>query len=128
MPIYEYDCDCGRQAEAFRAVADRRDSPLCCGKSMRLLISAPIVHGDLPGYQSPVTGKWIEGRTARRDDLARNNCRPWEGKDAEVKEAQRQLAHEERQSDARLEATAQSAYSQLSPEKRKILSDSGPVD
>jgi len=29
---------------------------------------------ELPSYQSPITGKWIDGRVARREDLARSNC------------------------------------------------------
>ena len=39
------------------------------------VITMPYVRGDLPGYVSPVTGKWIEGRAARREDLARTGCR-----------------------------------------------------
>jgi hypothetical protein len=35
----------------------------------------PYVRGDLPAYKSPVTGKVIEGRAARREDLARSGCR-----------------------------------------------------
>ena len=35
----------------------------------------PYVRGDLPAYQSPITGKPIEGRAARREDLARHGCR-----------------------------------------------------
>jgi hypothetical protein len=30
--------------------------------------------GDTPGYTSPVTGEWIEGRRARRYDLEKHNC------------------------------------------------------
>jgi hypothetical protein len=33
------------------------------------------IRRDLPAYRSPVTGDWIEGRAARREDLARNDCR-----------------------------------------------------
>lgn len=36
----------------------------------------PRVFGDLPGYQSPIDGKWVEGRRARRYDLESNNCVP----------------------------------------------------
>ena len=35
----------------------------------------PYVRGDLKPYRSPVTGKVIEGRVARREDLARSGCR-----------------------------------------------------
>lgn len=34
----------------------------------------PMTRGDLPGYASPVTGEWIEGRRARQYDLEKNNC------------------------------------------------------
>ena len=37
-------------------------------------ICMPYVRGDLPAYQSPVTGEWIEGRAARRNDLAKHGC------------------------------------------------------
>ena len=37
--------------------------------------AGPFVRGDLPGYRSPVTGRWIEGRRARREDLAATGCR-----------------------------------------------------
>jgi hypothetical protein len=29
---------------------------------------------DLPSYQSPITGKWIDGRVARKNDLAASGC------------------------------------------------------
>ena len=36
---------------------------------------APVaVIGDIPAYQSPVTGEVIGGRRQKRDDLARHNC------------------------------------------------------
>lgn len=35
----------------------------------------PYVRGDLPAYKSPVTGKVVDGRAARREDLARSGCR-----------------------------------------------------
>lgn len=38
----------------------------------------PMIQSDLPGYMSVVSNKWVEGRRARRDDLARTGCRPCE--------------------------------------------------
>lgn len=37
-------------------------------------VQRPLVFADLPGYRSPIDGKWIEGRRARRYDLEKNNC------------------------------------------------------
>ena len=39
------------------------------------VVPFPYIRGDLPPYRSPVTGKLIEGRAARREDLARSGCR-----------------------------------------------------
>ena len=36
--------------------------------------AVPMVASDLPGYQSPIDGKWVEGRRARAYDLEKNNC------------------------------------------------------
>jgi hypothetical protein len=82
---------------------------------------APVVMGDLPAYQSPIDGRTVEGRKQRRDDLARNHSRPWEGLEAEKKEAARQKAEIERKADAKLNESAWRAWYELSPDKRKIL-------
>lgn len=40
----------------------------------RGMVCAPMVVPDTPAYTSPITGKVIEGRAARREDLARSGC------------------------------------------------------
>jgi len=37
-------------------------------------LQVPRVFGDLPAYASPLDGRMIEGRRARRYDLERSNC------------------------------------------------------
>jgi hypothetical protein len=37
--------------------------------------SGPYIIGDLPAYKSPTGSGVIDGRTARREDLARSGCR-----------------------------------------------------
>lgn len=78
-----------------------------------------MVAPDLPGYESPVTGNWIEGRAARREDLKRTGCRPYE--DGERQEAQRQRAHEEKKFDAGLHETAARAFYQMPESKRRLM-------
>jgi len=34
----------------------------------------PRIIQDIPAYQSPIDGRYISGRKAKRDDLARHNC------------------------------------------------------
>ena len=53
------------------------------------VVSAPRVLSDLPAYMSPLGTGMIEGRAARREDLARGNCRevdPGEWKPAYLNE------------------------------------------
>ena len=83
--------------------------------------TGPIVFGDLPGYQSPVTGLWVEGRRARREDLKRTGSRPFEGIEQERKEAARQEAYREQRLDAHLTKTAAEVFYQLPADKRRIL-------
>lgn len=82
---------------------------------------APMIVPDLPGYVSPVSGLWVEGRKARREDLKRTGSRPWEGMESERKEAARQRAYAEQRSEQKLDAAVRTAYYQLSPDKRRVL-------
>jgi len=41
-------------------------------------IATPMVRSDIEPYASPIDGRMITSRTQRRDDLARNNCVPYE--------------------------------------------------
>lgn len=83
--------------------------------------TGPSFIPDTEGYLSPTTGKWIEGRKARRDDLARSGARPWEGLEAEKQEAARQRAYTEQKQDKAIEKAAWQAYYAMSPEKRRKL-------
>lgn len=82
---------------------------------------APMVVPDLPGYQSPVTGLWVEGRKQRREDLKRTGSRPYEGLESERKEAARRVAYHEQAQDRRLEERAREVFYQMPPERRRIL-------
>ena len=83
MPTYAYACPaCAKQAEEFRHVDERHNGPMCCGKPMVIEIRPAYAQPDLPGYESPVTGEWVEGRAARRADLAKAGSRPSRGRAA----------------------------------------------
>lgn len=122
MPLYRYGCqECGREEDAFRRVAERHDAPVCHGRAMSIVICPTAVQADLPGYQSPTTGRWIEGRAARRDDLRRSGARPYEGFAAEKREADKHRAEAEARADRKLEAAVRTAYHALPPTKRRTL-------
>jgi hypothetical protein len=41
-------------------------------------VVTPMIASDIEPYKSPVDGRVIGSRSARREDLARNNCVPYE--------------------------------------------------
>lgn len=81
----------------------------------------PLIVPDLPGYESPATGQWVEGRAQRREDLKRSGCRPWEGREQEVKEQQRQQAYLREINTRALDEAANRAFHQMDPRKRRLL-------
>jgi hypothetical protein len=83
----------------------------------------PLVIGDLPSYQSPIDGRWIDGRVARREDLARSGSRPWEGMEQERKEAARRQDYEHQRMDRKLDETVSRSWAQISERSRRALSD-----
>lgn len=78
----------------------------------------------MPAYQSPITGKWIDTPSQRRDDLKRNNARPWEGMESERKVAEERVRRENKQADQSLENAVVSAYHSLGSEKKAVLESS----
>lgn len=80
-----------------------------------------FVLGDLPDYESPIDGRVVHGRAGRREDLRRHGCRPYEGREAEMREAARQRAYNEAVADRKLDAAVRTTWAQLPPEKRAAL-------
>ena len=81
----------------------------------------PFVWDDTPGYESPITGLWVEGRRARREDLKRHRCRPYEGREQELKEAQRHKAELDRRDDALADRMAHVAWRDAPERIRKLF-------
>jgi hypothetical protein len=87
-------------------------------------LSMGYVQATFDPYVSPATGNVITSHAARKDDFARSNCRPWEGKASEVKEAQRRKAYAEAKSDAKLTDHVNRVYHQMPVSKRRVLEGS----
>jgi hypothetical protein len=75
----------------------------------------------MPSYQSPVTGKWIDTPSQRRDDMARSGSRPWEGMDSERKVADSRVKSEAKAADDSLEQAAVNSWHSLGDEKKSLL-------
>lgn len=80
-----------------------------------------FIQPDLPGYESPVSGQWIEGRKARREDLLRTHSRPWEGREQELKQANRIVAERERKLDQLAEKIAHRGWAEAPERVRKVF-------
>lgn len=115
MPTYDYRCGVGHTFDGFSTIAERHNPRLCtCGEPAALVIlHAPSVRGDLPGYQSPIDGKWIEGRRARNEDLVRNGCRPYEGRDSEHKEMTKRQNENEDKLDQLIDTAVETTLTEM---------------
>jgi hypothetical protein len=80
---------------------------------------AAAVMGDLPAYESPIDGRVIDGRAARREDLKRNQCRPYEAGELQAFEARRAAA--DRQLEARVGETVERFWQGKSGDERAQL-------
>jgi len=127
MPMYTVKCpQCGRKEVMFRRIQERDSRLPTCQHGdyaiyMERIIEAPAVQTDLPGYPSPIDGRWIEGRRARTEDLKRNNCRPWEGMEAERKEAERRASEIDTKFEKTIEAGVAEVYNGMSAESQRAL-------
>lgn len=82
-----------------------------CGQSAPRKPSLVRVFSDFEGYESPASGKWISGKKARREDLARTHCRPYE--DGEREQAVRRAAERDRLLDRQIEESVERAAAEI---------------
>lgn len=68
MAVYVYD------AERGCMVDKKTREPMLTEEERKRDLQAPLTYGDLPGYHSPIDGRWIEGRRARKYDMESNGC------------------------------------------------------
>lgn len=126
MPMYGCICPkCGKYETIYRSIAGRDDTPVHCGEKMSRIVEAPAVQVDIGGYTSPIDGRWIEGKAARREDLKRNNCRPWEGMESEKKEAIKRAAAADKDYEKGVEAAVYNTYNNMSAEKQRAINSQG---
>ena len=76
----------------------------------------------MPSYQSPITGKWIDTPGQRRDDLAQNDCRPYEGRASEEAAAKSARQQQDKEFDQVAEKMVLESWQKLPEQHRKVLS------
>ena len=115
MPLYEYLCPEGHTFERMLPLAEYRTQQYCaCGNAaQKVILHAPRVFGDYEGYESPASGKWIEGKRARQEDLARTGCRPYEDGEKESGSHAKAAAAAEKVFDRTVDAVVEQTLSDL---------------
>lgn len=74
---------------------------------------------ELPSYQSPITGEWVDGRVARREDLARSNCVEYD--DSMPAEQAKRHAQEDAALDKKVDAIVEETIYAMPSAKREQL-------
>jgi hypothetical protein len=69
------------------------------------------VFGDFVPYQSPASGKWIEGRRARSEDFAQTGTRAYDP--GEMQDAQRARVLEEARQEAEIDETVERTLAEI---------------
>lgn len=70
MPFYDFKCHvCDCLEPRYRKISERDDTELHCGQPMQRVISAPALRLEIQAYVSPTTGRWINSRAQRTEDL-----------------------------------------------------------
>lgn len=122
MPLYSYKCPgCGHKEDVLRKLADYQLPQQCnnCADWMDRQISAPMVIADYAGYDCPITGDWIEGKKAHKENLARHGCRILEPGERESL-SRRKQAHDEAL-DRSVEETAAQFVEALPSREKELL-------
>lgn len=95
MPLYEYQCPCGKRFERFLPLSRYSEPQQCtCGLLAEKRLSTPAVIGDYPAYTCPITGKVVEGRRAHNENLKQHDCRILEPGEKEAVQRNRKKADE----------------------------------
>lgn len=93
MPLHDYECrSCLHTEERFVKLQDLNLSQFCphCFSAMQRLMPAPRIQCDYSGYQCPITGKWIDGKKAHKENLAKHGCRVLEAGEHEANRRRRE--------------------------------------
>lgn len=120
MPIYSYKCMHDHKFDKFLRMADSDKVQIChCGRPGHKQVTAARIVADYAGYECPISGDWIEGRAAHRENLAKHNCRVFE--EGEREQVQRFAAKQDADMDAAVEATVDEFIGSLDGKARDAL-------
>lgn len=129
MPLYTYKCVmCGKVTDRLLKIAEA-DLPQYCfhgsnsltspSHKMDKVITAARIVTDYAGYSCPITGSWIEGRAAHRENLAKHGCRVFEP--GEMENTRRMRENLDKEMERQVDATVDQFIAELPSAKRDKL-------
>lgn len=113
MPFYSGVCSNNHRVSFYSKIDGRDDARQCekCGANLHRVLDAPSVRPEIPAYQSPIDGRWINSRAQRQEDLKRSGSIEWE---PGIRQDQpRRRAEAEEKAFAPLEATIEKTAREL---------------
>jgi hypothetical protein len=108
-------CNCGLPMKVYSEPKYASFDPLTARQAPMLIVDI----ASWEAYESPASGKVITSKRERENDFKRTKTRQYEGFEQEKKEADRQTAYQEAESDKALTKSVEMAYGAL-PESKKI--------
>jgi putative FmdB family regulatory protein len=121
MPTYEYKCLNKHEFERVLPVSEHNSLQVCeCGAQARRILSVPRLYlkPDIR-YTSPIDDSPITSEKARREDLARNNCSPYE---PEIKQDyHRRIEEGQKELERKFDETVDREIAKMSSDKLERL-------
>jgi putative FmdB family regulatory protein len=122
MPIYEYECKCGKEFDRYLPLSQYLDPQNCeCGKvALKVIRTAPMGFVQAPVcYDSPIDGRPITSRAERMQDLARSGCIEY---DPEMrKDADRRVKEQEQALDKSVDDYVEREFATMPIRKKEAL-------
>lgn len=122
MPVYSYRCkSCGNKEEKYLKIAQSQDIQICsvCSHDLEKLIDAARLNVDYPGYTCPISGKWIEGKKAHKENLAKYGKRVLEK--GEMEDAKRFRLAQDREFERKIDEDVDRQLAKLSTQEMENL-------
>lgn len=123
MPRYEYVCTHEHRFIKYATLAEHRPTTDCphCGVEAVQVITAPMLVTVQPDccYDSPIDGRPITSWAARKEDLARSGCEPYDP--GRKQDAARRQQDMDAALDRSVEQTVEAAITKMPTKQRAKL-------
>ena len=75
MPFYDFWCvNCQRSETFYHKIQDRDERHIHCDRTMQRRITAPYIRPEIEPFVSPASGKIINSRVQRKEDMLREGA------------------------------------------------------